>query len=290
MEINKIKDIIFGKKIEVLSIFLFITTISFLYILNGSITLDNMLIAIILASIPIMIYKYLESKLEQQKLSEFIRFSLDLTELLKSGIPLPIAMKELEKNYYGVIDDSVKRLIYRIRWGIDIETSFKIFKEELNSKNIDKILDILIDVYKSGGDLGKSLNSLVTSIIELDRLIKRRESSVYENILHSYIVFLFFLGVAIVIVGFLVPFLNSTINIGDLNMRNNNIGDIGTIMFHLAIIQSVFSGLLLGKMYRGNYKAGFKHIVIFLLLVIITFKLIIPIVSKYNIVFQLPQV
>ena len=247
-------------------------------------------LAIFLGALPIAIQKIIESQIEKEKEEQFIRFALDLAQLLQTGITLPYAMKEIEKNDYGVLNSAVRRLSARIDWGIRVEEAFKLFAEELENDLIKRNIRVLIEIYRAGGDLGKSLEALINSLVEVRRLRREREGAVYENILHAYLVFLFFLGVVIVIEAFLVPFLQTSFGANVLGLSGKSDINIDTILFHLAVMQSIFAGLALGKMYDNSFKAGLRHVLIFLILTIIVFRIILPLIPKGVSLMSLPTI
>jgi|GEM_PF-1638720 len=276
-------------RIEIISIIVFFSVFSLIYFLSGN--FDNAIfLSIFLSLLPILINKVIENKIEKEKEEQFIRFSLNLAELLKAGIPLPYAIKEIEKVDYGILNPAIRRLAARIDWGIKIEDAFGLFAEELENKTIKRNIKTLMEIYKSGGDLGKSLEAIINTLLEIKRLKRSRESAVYENILHAYLVFLFFLGVVIVLETFLLPFLSESLGTNILGFSGESNINIKDVLFHLAIIQSVFAGLALGKMYDDSYKAGIKHILIFLIMIIIVFKVILPLIPKEIALLSLPTI
>ncbi|MEM1895718.1 MAG: type II secretion system F family protein [Nanopusillaceae archaeon] len=263
-------------KVEIISVILFF----FLYFIFSNLNYpfeDVLITSIVLSSLPTLLYYSYISKKEEIKENSFFRFSIDLVELLRSGIPLPIALNYLEKADYGPLNRAIKNLSARIDWGVGIVESFALFSEECNNKTISKIIKSVINIYKSGGELDKGLEAAVKSIKEVRQLKKQRESLLFENVIHSYIVFFFFLITSLIMIIFLVPFLDIS------NLENGSrirTEDISSNLYIISIVQSFFSGLAIGKMYKGSYKAGLKHSIIFLFLTLIIFKLVIPMFPK----------
>jgi flagellar protein FlaJ len=247
-------------------------------------------LAIFFAIVPLVFQKVVESQIEKEKEEQFIRFCLDLAQLLQTDITLPHALRELEKNDYGVLNNAIKRLSARIDWGIRVEEAFSLFADELENPTISRNIKVLVEIYRSGGDLGKSLEALINSLIEIRRLRRERESAVYENILHAYLVFLFFLGVVVVLDAFLIPFLRTSFGMNLMGFRGKSNLDITQVLFHLAVMQSIFAGLALGKMYDNSYKSGLKHVMTFLLLTVIIFKIILPLIPKNITLISIPNV
>lgn len=264
-------------KEEIIDIFVIIILIFLFYFIFNFNILNSIVTGIIVGIFPYLIYQTIVNNIEKEKEEQFIRFSIDLIGLLKSGLSLPIALKQLEKNDYGRINELVKNLSSRIDWGVSIEDSFTQFAEESNNRMIKRTIQSLIDIYKEGGNIEQGLEAIINSIMEIRKIKEDKKAAIHENIIHSYIVFVFFLGIVFTFQIFLLPFLQISL---PGQTSNINFNFINNLMYYMSIIQAVFAGLSMGKMYDDSYKAGAKYIAIFLFMVIILFNIIIPIIPK----------
>jgi len=264
-------------KEEIIDIFIIIILVFLFYFVFNFGILNSIVTGIIVGIFPYLIYQTIVNNIEKEKEEQFIRFSIDLIGLLKSGLSLPIALKQLEKNDYGRINELIKNLSSRIDWGVSIEDSFTQFAEESNNRMIKRTIQSLIDIYKEGGNLEQGLEAIINSIMEIRKIKEDKKAEIHENIIHSYIVFAFFLGIVFTFQIFLLPFLQISL---PGQASNVNFNFINNLMYYMSIIQAVFAGLSMGKMYDDSYKAGAKYIAIFLFMVIILFNIIIPIVPK----------
>jgi len=264
-------------KEEIIDISIIIITIFLFYFIFNFNILNSIVTGIIIGIFPYLIYQTIVNNIEKEKEEQFIRFSIDLIGLLKSGLSLPIALKQLEKNDYGRINELIKNLSSRIDWGISIEDSFTEFAEESNNRMIKRTIQSLIDIYKEGGNLEQGLEAIINSIMEIRKIKEDKKAEMHENIIHSYIVFAFFLGIIFTFQVFLLPFLQISL---PGQASNVNFSFINDLMYYMSIIQAVFAGLSMGKMYDDSYKAGAKYVAIFLFMVIILFNIINPIVPK----------
>ncbi|BFI73297.1 hypothetical protein YN1_2840 [Nanoarchaeota archaeon] len=271
-------------RIEIITIFVIISIIFILYYIFNFGLLNSIVTGIIFGIFPYLIYQEINNRIEKEKEEQFIRFSLDLIDLLKSGLSLPLALKQIENNDYGRINYLIKNLSSRIDWGISVEDSFNEFAEESNNNMIKRTIKSLIDIYKGGGNLEEGLEAIINSIVEVRKIKEARKSEMHENIIHSYLVFIFFLGIIITFEIFLLPFLQISLP-GQTSSININF--VTNLMYYMSIIQAIFAGLAMGKMYDDSYRAGAKYILIFLFLVIITFDIVVPLVPKGGIIINL---
>jgi len=264
-------------KEEIIDIFIIIILIFLFYFIFNFGILNSIVTGIIVGIFPYLIYQTIINNIEKEKEEQFIRFSIDLIGLLKSGLSLPIALKQLEKSDYGRINELIKNLSSRIDWGVSIEDSFTQFAEESNNRMIKRTIQSLIDIYKEGGNLEQGLEAIINSIMEIRKIKEDKKAEIHENIIHSYIVFAFFLGIVFTFQVFLLPFLQISL---PGQVSNVNFNFINGLMYYMSIIQAVFAGLSMGKMYDDSYKAGAKYVAIFLFMVIILFNIVLPFVPK----------
>lgn len=266
-------------------IFGLIFIVSFILQIYFGISLENSLItSIAISVIPYFAYQTFRTRIEEEKEENFMRFATDLADLLRTGLTLPVALNHLEKGNYGPLNPLIRNLSARIDWGISSIEAFSRFAEESNNRTISLVIKNIINIYTSGGSLAESLEASVRAVRDIKKLKKQRESILFENVLHSYIVFLFFLATSVVLIVFLLPFLDISLP-GEATKINSN--EIINSLYLMSIIQAFFAGLSIGKMYKGSYRAGLKHSLIFITLTLIIFKVVLPLLPKTPIVINL---
>ncbi|MGC9079593.1 MAG: type II secretion system F family protein [Nanopusillaceae archaeon] len=249
----------------------------FMFIFNFPIS-KAILNGTIIGLLPYLIYQEINNRIEKEKEENFTRFLEDLIDLLKSGLSLPVALEEIEKTDYGRINSLIRNLSARINWGISVEESLLSFAEESNNRTIKRSIKSLIDIYKSGGNLEKSLEAVLNSLLEVKKIKEARRTAIHENIVDSFLVFVFFLGIVFTFEVFLLPFLS--IELPGQAAKFIDMNFINELIYNLSIIEAISAGLAMGKMYENSYKAGAKYVLIFLLMVLILFNFIIPLVPK----------
>ncbi len=274
-------------KEEVIFIVLFVLLI-IIQTIVFNIPLENSLVtALVVSAFPYLIVQTIKAKLEEEKEENFIRFSMDLADLMRTGLTLPVALNHLEKADYGPLNPLIKNLSARIDWGVSTIEAFSKFAQESGNRTVSLIIKNVINIYRSGGSLAESLEAAVRAVKDIRKLKKQRESILHENVLHSYIVFFFFLATSLVLIVFLLPFLDLSLPGEKVTISSN---DIVNNLYMISIIQSFFAGLALGKLYKGSYRAGLKHSLIFLLLTLVVFKIVLPILPKEPIIVSLTSV
>ncbi len=231
------------------------------------------MVGVVLAIAPLLVLKYRSFQKTAKIENRFPDFIRDLVEGVRSGMSLPQAISNTAENDYGHLTPYVKEMSARIEWGIPFDKVLRDFSEEIDSKIIKRAANTIIQSYKSGGNVGEVLSTVGSNIDKIKQLKSQRESELYGQMVTGYIVYFVFLGVMIALINYLLPAMTVGGDIPDVG----GIGGMGgmggvdemlsmyrPIFRNLVVIQSVFSGLVIGKLSEGELKAGGKHVAILL--------------------------
>jgi len=240
-------------------------------------------ISFIIGGFPFFLYLILEGKQTRQKESMFLEFSRDLVENVKAGTPISKAILNIRTKDYGVLSPHVNKLANQISLGIPIETSLKTFARDLENPTINRSISIISESQKAGGEIEDILDSVVSSVTQIEKLIKERRAAMYTLVVQGYIIFLIFIVIMLVMEFKILPIASG---FGDLGDISGDVGGLGNIFgggggekltpeelaqpfFWLLIIQGIFTGLVIGKLSEGKVKSGLKHSFILLVLSIL---------------------
>lgn len=262
---------------------LFFAYLSFFIFQNEKIKAVFYFLSFISLFSPYLLNKFKEYLYVKEIEENFPVFIMDLSELIKAGIPLPKAVDLIKKNDYGVLSPLVYELSTKLSWGIKIEEAFDYFAKKSNSELVNKVVKGLIEAHKSGGDIITFLDSLINDLSILNHLKKERESIMYRKIMQFYVLYFFLILTIIGINKFVLPFVQESTKksiemtglqaVQLVKTVTKNQYDFNNIFFFLAIIQSIFSGLIIGKLTADSLKAGIKHLAILFPITYIIMKL-----------------
>lgn len=250
--------------------------------------------------------RYREWKEKEEKLPLFLH---DLTEILASGLPLHKAIRVVSKNDYGSLNEEIKYLANQVSWNVPIPKALdRVSKKTMKSKKISTAFKILKESYTSGGNTIAVLTSLSESLEMLQQVEKERKSIMSQYTLMIYAISFIFLGVVVMINKLLLPiFANPQLagtgaagmSIGIIDpcsvcsgvacsvceslgfLAYNFLGlQAGkpyyyvSIFFLLSLIQATFSGIVAGQIAEGSVKAGIKHCIILVAIVVASYLLL----------------
>ncbi|MEM2115857.1 MAG: type II secretion system F family protein, partial [Candidatus Woesearchaeota archaeon] len=245
------------------------------------------ILGLIIFIFPTWLFYYLES-LRQQKLERYFPdFIRDLSAAIKSGKPLPLALKEIVKNDYGALSYYIRKLYFQIQWGVPAVRAFRLFQVITDDPLIDRAMSTVIEAVRSGGDLDVVLDAVHQSLMRIKILDEERKSMIHRQVVQNYIIFFIFLAIIIVLQNFLLPVIEEMARSGTLSMLLGAAGggpilerkvdfDVSSpihflnslarwlvslhgVFLSLILLQALFTGLMIGKISAGKAAAGTKH-------------------------------
>lgn len=208
-----------------------------------------------------------ENKRQKNIEEKFLEFIRNVGESVKTGVPIPKGILQVSDKDYGALTPYVKKLANQVEWGMPMHKSLIVFADDTENKVIKRSISIIIEADESGGDISDILQSVSTSVVNINRMKEERRSTIFSQILQGYIVFIIFIVIMLVLQLVLFPKLtNITSSLeGSANVLGFQTGtteeiiNIDTMIFLLLMVQGFFGGLAIGKFSEGNIKNGLIH-------------------------------
>ncbi len=234
------------------------------------------LLGIIIIIGPILAIRYTSFKERQELEDRFPDFLRDIVEGTRSGMSIPQAIQNAEENDYGALSKYVGAISAKIEWGIPLENVLHDFAERTKSHIIRLDINAILQSYEAGGNVSDVLQTVGANLKQVKELHRKRESELYGQVVTGYIVYFIFLAIMVALIQYLVPALTFSGNIPSLGTNIGILSQAGSssvgstvdllrpLFRNLVIIQSVFSGLVIGKLSEGELRAGAKHVGILL--------------------------
>lgn len=234
-----------------------------------------------------------EARKQSELEAQFPEFVRNFVSAVKSGIPAAKAVAHVSDADYGILSTYIKKLANQLEWAIPFHKAFIRMADETGNKLIQRSVLAVVEAEQYGGNIEDVLNSITESLIQIKKIRAQRESSIHSQVVQNYIIFLIFLGVLVIIQNLLVPYIIG-MGVNELGMPIISTDRIASapvkvsvridfsspalflttlgqwflslrgIFLMLAIIQSVFAGLVIGKLAEANFRAGVKHSLILL--------------------------
>ena len=206
-----------------------------------------------------------ENRISNLKEQMFLEFARNLVESVKTGTPISKSIVNMRNKPYGVLSPNVNKLANQISMGIPLSEALQVFSRDINNKSISRVLTLIGQAEKAGGDIGQILESVAGAVSMSDKLKKERKATISTLVVQGYIIFFVFMIIILVMQFKILPLLSGIADIGTLGTGNLGISepqgleDVASAFLYLLLIQGFFSGITIGKLAEGTFKAGIKH-------------------------------
>lgn len=203
----------------------------------------------------------------------------DLAEAVKSGVTLPRALEDASKRDYGPVSKELEHAISMFILEASWEEALMSFARRLRRPSALRLATILIEAYQTGGKMIEVLETSVNLFSSLNEYKEERYSEVKPYTMTIYMATLVFLVIAyIVLHQFLVPLYEASLSVtAGTSSILHGVLDINyyvSILFWASILESVFGGLVAGKISDGTLSAGLRHSVVLSIITLAFFNLL----------------
>ncbi|MCX8162342.1 MAG: type II secretion system F family protein [Candidatus Bathyarchaeota archaeon] len=231
----------------------------------------NAALALAVSLIPIAVFQTVDSRLCTEIDENLEKFLIDLADAQLSGISMIRALEEAAGRSYGALTGDIRYMVARIQWGFTVEDSLQIFKARAITPLSRKIAALVAEAVRYGGDLRTVFTGTAEFVRRINDLRRERWRRLRPYVIVFYISIILLLAItAILFKGFI-----EVIAVGGTTLQILPAVDklwLKTAMLDLAIIESIFGGLSIGKVSEGAVKAGVKHTIALMAAVYVTFR------------------
>jgi len=206
------------------------------------------------------------------------RLLRDVAEAARSGITLPRALEESSQRDYGPLSKELEHAISMFILGASWEESLMSLAQRLRRPSALRLSTILIEAHQTGGKMIEVLDTSVDLFSSLDEYKEEQYSNMRPYMMTIYMATIIFLIIAYVVLHqFLTPLYAASagaiVKESGLLAGVLDINYYTSILFWASIIESIFGGLIAGKIGDGTLSAGLHHSVILTVLTLVFFNI-----------------
>ena len=195
------------------------------------------------------------------------RFLRDVTEAVRSGVTLPRALEEASQRDYGPLSEELEHTISMFILGASWGDSLMSLAQRLRRPSALRLSTILIEAHQTGGKMIEVLDKSVNLFSSLDEFKEEQNNNMRPYMMTIYMATIIFLVISYVVLHqFLIPLSGASSGVivqeagflaGVLDINYYN-----SLLFWASIIESIFGGLIAGKIGDRTLSAGLRHSVI----------------------------
>lgn len=253
------------RQIKKLTIYSAIAAIAFfsvaLIFLFTSPTLDYILvIALTIGVAPPaaanIIHNRWKSKIEKA-IPEFLR---DLATASRTGIPLQTALDHASKRMYGPLTYELQILVSHMSWGMNFNEALAEFSERIDLPLVKKATVLIIEAGKHGGDLSNIFDSTAQYVENVNGWTAKRKMQTMPYVAIFYFSVFIFLFIIIIISNLMFLPMSQGSSSGASFIKPIMTQEASKRLFlHTALLESIFGGLIAGKINEETFADGLKH-------------------------------
>ncbi len=268
------------KKIAIIStiVALIFMGISLIFFLTSPV-LDYMIviafsIAVTPPGIASVLHNQWKNKIEKAT-PEFLR---DLATSTKTGMPLQMALEHTSKRMYGPLTTELEILVAHMSWGMNFNEALLEFSDRINLSTIRKASVLIIEAARHGGDLSSIFENTAKYVENVNQWSNKRKMQTFPYVAVFYFSVIIFLFIIIVISTMIfIPISQMSADTGGALVKAIfTPAEAKRIFLHTALLESLFGGLLAGKINEDSFLGGLKHTAILAIASGIAFFLFFP--------------
>ncbi|MDA4129670.1 MAG: type II secretion system F family protein, partial [Thaumarchaeota archaeon] len=213
------------------------------------------------------------------------RFLRDILESTDSGVTLPAALIRASTSDYGPISREIGISMTKFSLGYDFRNSVMEAAKKLKHPYMLQVGLIIVEAYSAGGKTHDVLNSSVVLFNGLEQYTEEKQSELRPYTQLVYISVIIFLVIAFIITSQFIAPLNKlpvaqgapglgAAGAGHSSITLSKISSVyfESIFFIAGLFESLFGGIVAGKIVDGSATAGLRHSLIMLVITIVMFN------------------
>ena len=238
------------------------------------------LASILVAIIPPAIVEVNNNRWLKQVDKNLSKILMDVTESVRSGMPMIRALEEASQRDYGPISKNLEIAVVNFNLTSDFDGSMKWFGESLIQPSGKRMATILTEAQKSGGKMIDVLETSINMFTSLDAYRQEKESQISPYILLVYVSSLIFLFIGWVVISqFLQPMTKTNINtpgIPNLVGGMLSLDYYKSIIFYAAVVEGLIGGLVAGKIANSRIFSGLIHSALLISITYLFYIVLLP--------------
>jgi pilus assembly protein TadC len=213
-------------------------------------------IAVVPSGIASIIHNRWKGKIEKS-MPEFLR---DLATSSQTGMPLQVALEHASKRNYGPLTIELKTMAAHMSWGMNFNEALMELSRRIDLPVVKKATILILEAGRHGGDLSNIFDSTAKYVDNVNNWTAKRRMQTLPYIAIFYFSVIIFLFIIIII--------SNTLFLPISQMSASGVGLIKPILtpaearrifMHAALLESLFGGILAGKINEDSFLGGLKH-------------------------------
>lgn len=157
-----------------------------------------LLLGLIGGVLPYGIISFLKNRAIRQMEDQFPSFLKDLAESKRGGMTILQAFESARETDYGRLNNEIEKIHNELTWGIPFPEVMERFSKRVeDSSVIQESMSILLQSFKSGGNITKTIESIAEDATDLKETLQKKDSEIKQQVFIMYVIYFLFVGITI---------------------------------------------------------------------------------------------
>ena len=165
----------------------------------------TILLGLLTSVLPYGIISFMRNRAVSEMEKQFPSFLKDLAESKRGGMTILKSFESAKETDYGRLNREIEKVHNQLSWGIPFPIVMERFSKRLkDSPVIQESVSIILQSYKSGGQITETIESVADNATMLKEVIQSKNSMLKQQLVIMYVIYLLFIGITVGIY-FLMP-------------------------------------------------------------------------------------
>lgn len=193
----------------------------------------------------------------EKSMPEFLR---DLATSYRTGMPLQIALEHASKRDYGPLTTELKTMVAHMSWGMSFNEALMEFSRRIDLTVVKKATVLILEAGRHGGDLSNIFDSTAKYVDNVNNWTAKRRMQTLPYVAIFYFSVGVFLFIIIIISNMIfLPISEMSASGAPLITPVLAPLEARRVFMHTALLESLFGGILAGKINEDSFLGGLKH-------------------------------
>ncbi len=158
----------------------------------------TLILGLIVSVVPYGIISFLKNRAVTEMERQFPPFLNDLAESKRGGMTLMKALDSAKETDYGRLNREIEKVHDQMTWGIPFPEVMKRFSRRMeDSAVIQESLSIIIQSFRSGGNITETIESVADDASQLRDVIQEKDAKLKQQLVIMYVIYFLFIGITI---------------------------------------------------------------------------------------------
>lgn len=157
-----------------------------------------MLLGLMVLTLPYGIISFLKNRAVSEMERQFPAFLKDLAESKRGGMTILRSFESAQDTDYGRLNNEIEKVHNQLSWGIPFPEVMERFSKRMNdSPVIQESLSIILQSYRSGGQITSTIESVADNATMLKEVIQSKKSQLKQQLVIMYVIYFLFIGITV---------------------------------------------------------------------------------------------